>query len=242
MDAPNSKVRNPEQVRDMFARVAPKYDLINRAMCFGLDKFWRKALAKKAANAAAKTALPVLDLACGSGDVALEILKLNPQARVLCADLCEEMLDIAKRKIAAAGFEKRAEFVCTDALNMPFKDSTFCACTISFGFRNFQDRSACLKEISRVLARDGELLILEVARSPKIFAPAQKLFMCACVPLIAALCGAKNKEDYKYLAKTTMEFPHQSELFKLLENSGFKNPGCKKFAFGFVALTNSKKL
>lgn len=242
MNAPDSKQRDPKQVRDMFSRVAPRYDLINRAMCFGMDKFWRKNLAKNALCTAKKSELPILDLACGSGDVALEILRQSPKARVVCADLCPEMLELAKKKISAAGFADRAEFIPADARRLPFKDASFCACTISFGFRNFQNRAECLAEISRVLAPEGRLSILEVAKAPKVFEPAQKFFMCACVPVIASICGAKNKADYKYLAKTTMEFPSQPELFDILKKSNFKNPRCKYFAFGFVALTISEKL
>lgn len=225
----------------MFARVAPKYDLINRAMCFGMDKFWRKNLAKNALCSARQSGLPVLDLACGSGDVALEILKLDPDVGVVCADLCAEMLELAKKKISAAGFQKRAEFILADARRLPFEAASFSACTISFGFRNFQNRSECLTEISRVLAPSGRLSILEVSKAPKVFEPAQRFFMCACVPAIASLCGAKNKADYKYLAKTTMEFPSQPELFKMLRASNFKNPRSKYFAFGFVALTISER-
>lgn len=240
--APNSKQRDPRQVSEMFARVAPKYDLINRAMCFGMDKFWRKNLAKNALCIARRSGLPVLDLACGSGDVALEILRLAPDVRVVCADLCPEMLELAKKKISAAGFLKRAEFILADARRLPFESSSFSACTISFGFRNFQNRGECLAEISRVIAPGGRLSILEVAKAPKVFEPAQRFFMCACVPAIASICGAKNKADYKYLAKTTMEFPSQPELFNMLRDSNFKNPRSKYFAFGFVALTISERV
>ena len=96
--APNSKQRDPRQVSEMFARVAPKYDMINRAMCFGMDKFWRKNLAKNALSIARQSGQPVLDLACGSGDVALEILKLAPDVRVVCTDLCAEMLGLPRKK------------------------------------------------------------------------------------------------------------------------------------------------
>lgn len=243
METPNSKIRDPKDVRDMFARVAPKYDLINRTMCFGLDKLWRKALAKSALKAAKKSQnSKILDLACGSGDTALEILSLDDSASVVCCDLCQEMLTLAEQKITASGFAKRAQFVCADAQNLPFKNGEFGACTISFGFRNFQKRKECLAEISRTLAPNGEVLILEVARAPRIFEWAQNLFMANFVPLAAKLCGAKNIDDYRYLAKTTREFPPQKELKKLIESSNFKNTRRKAFAFGFVALTISEKL
>lgn len=237
---PDWQSRNPNRVREMFARVAPSYDKINRAMTLGLDKIWRNCLAESAILSAKKSQKPILDLACGSGDVALSILKKYPQAKLICCDLCEEMLEIAKVKIAKAGFEKNVEFVCADASKMPFESNSFCACTISFGFRNFQDRAACLKEISRVLENDGSLLILEVARAPKCFSAIQNFFMESIMPNIAKIFGGE-KADYIYLAKTTREFPNKHELKKLIESNGFKNTKSKSFAFGFTALTISEK-
>lgn len=238
--APNPKTRKPREVREMFARIAPGYDKINRAMTFGLDLLWRKSLARRAAAAAEGSALPVLDLACGSGDAALAVLKASPSAKIVCCDLCPEMLAEAERKIAAAGFKSRASFVLADAQNMPFAASSFCACAIAFGFRNFQNRKECLLEIRRVLADSAPLIILEVARAPKIIAPAQNFFMEKIMPRIASAFGG-NIDDYKYLAKTTRDFPPQRKLESLVESCGFKDVKTRRFALGFTALTVSKK-
>ena len=237
MEIPDHIKREPDAVRTMFARIAPRYDKINRAMCFGMDRRWRKRLAQTALADSQKDSR-ILDLACGSGDITLEILKKNPDAKVTSCDLCEQMLDIAKEKFESEGLE--AQIVCANAENLPFADSHFKICTIGFGFRNFADRAKCLAEIRRVLQADGKLLILEVARAHPLFEPIQNFFMAHIVPHIAGLLGA-NKNDYRYLAKTTRNFPRKKELEKLLTNSGFQEISTKNFAFGFVAITTASK-
>ena len=239
MQTANPENRDPKDVGKMFARVAPSYDKINRAMCVGLDARWRGVLARRALEAAHGG--EILDLACGSGDVALAILKRNPEQKIVCADLCGEMLALAREKIAKNFRNTKASFEIADAAALQFESGKFGACTIAFGFRNFQDRAACLKEIARVLKPGGELLILEVARAPKVFSWAQNIFMEKFVPRIAARLGGQ-KADYEYLAKTTRTFPPKKELNAMIEGCGFKVSKTKSFAFGCVALTQAQKL
>lgn len=222
----------------MFSRVAPKYDAINHAMCFGLDVLWRKALAKEALSEGAKK---VLDIACGSGDVSLEIARVGGKnIEITALDFCVEMLDIARKKIGQKMPTAKINFVQADCENMPFENEIFDSSTISFGFRNFKDRPSCLREIARVLKKDGVLCVLEVARSPRLIAPAQNFFMEKIVPNIAALFGGK-KEDYVYLAQTTRLYPAQDKIEEMMRNCGFKNVKTKRFGFGLIALTFAKK-
>lgn len=142
--------RNPEDVKRLFARVSARYDAINRAMCGGLDVLWRGRLAKTAAALARENGggggKKYLDIACGSGDVCARLLGEDPDCRVVGADFCPEMLALAREKCGS-----RAEFAEADCRNLPFAENSFDAATISFGFRNFADRPACLREIARVL-------------------------------------------------------------------------------------------
>lgn len=239
MQIASPETRNPKDVGKMFARVAPSYDKINRAMCFGMDVRWRKTLAMAAVKCAG--AGEILDLACGSGDVAMSILGISPQQKITCADFCPEMLGLAKSKILNARSPCNVKFEIADAANLQFESEKFSAITIAFGFRNFKDREICLKEISRVLKPNGGLFILEVARAPKCIEWAQNIFMEQFVPRIAARFGG-NKSDYEYLAKTTRAFPRKKELNKLIESCGFKNAKTKTFAFGCVALTEAQKI
>ena len=237
MKTPDHARRDADSVREMFARVAPRYDRINRAMCFGLDSLWRRRAARAAVEGCAG-GLPVLDLACGSGDIALELLKAGPSGGVCACDLCAEMLAVAASKIGAAGFS--AETVRADAENLPFADASFGACTIGFGFRNFADRPKCLREIARVLAPGGGLFILEVARARPLFEPVQNFFMGCVVPSIAAALGG-DRGDYRYLARTTRDFPRRAELEAMLGECGFARVSTEPYAFGFVALTKAFK-
>lgn len=238
MQIANPETRDPKDVGKMFARVAPSYDKINRAMCFGMDARWRKALAKSAVKCAEKG--EILDLACGSGDVAMRILDICPEQKITCADFCPEMLELAKSKILTRN-PRNVKFEIADAAKLQFEDERFSAVAIAFGFRNFKDREICLKEISRVLKGGGKLFILEVARAPKCVEWAQNIFMEQFVPRIASRFGA-DKSDYEYLAKTTRVFPRKKELNKLIESCGFKNAKTKSFALGCVALTEAQKI
>ena len=224
------KRRDPSEVRKMFSRVAAHYDAINRAMCGGLDILWRKKLVKLAL--AKKTGgNEILDIACGSGDVCAEILKQNKLCRATGADFCAEMLELARKKCP-----ERTAFIEADCRQLPFESSHFDAATISFGFRNFNDRPSCLKEIARILKNGAPLCVLEVARANGFFEKLQKIFMCYIVPFVARFFGGE-KADYEYLAKTTLNYPHQAEVEKMFAEAGFKNVRTKKLAFGMVAIT-----
>ncbi len=233
----DSKVREASSVKQMFSRVAPFYDFINRAMTFGLDIVWRKRLVRllELSNGDVR----VIDIACGSGDVAIEIAKQNPNAKIVCSDFCVPMLEIAEAKFAKK-YPNRAEFKEADCEHLPFKNGLFDGATISFGFRNFRNRQKCLKEIARVLKTNGRLCILEVSRAEGFFRFAQKIFMGKIVPTIASVCGG-IRADYEYLAKTTLEYPSPSEVEQMFVDAGFENVSTKKMAFGLVSITSGNK-
>lgn len=235
-NANDPKGRKPENVKKMFSRVAAHYDVINRAMCGGLDVIWRKRLVNAAVSGArADGEKKFLDIACGSGDVCAEFLKRDASCRVTGVDFCREMLEIARKKCAG----ERSEFVEADCQRLPFADGTFDAATISFGFRNFNDRPACLSETARVLKAGAPLCVLEVARAEGLFEPVQKFFMCSAVPKIAKLFGGESA-DYEYLAKTTMYYPKRTEVEKMFSDAGFKNVKTRPMAFGMVAITSGE--
>ncbi len=236
---PDFQKRDPEDVKKMFSKVSENYDKINRAMCFGLDILWRKKLAKLAL---AKTSeYPnVIDLACGSGDVCIELAKTSSSAKIIGADFCTEMLQIAERKIKKAQLSERITFKQADCQNLPFADNSFNAVTISFGFRNFQNREKCLKEIARILCSGGTLAILEVSRTNTFMEFAQKIFMCSIVPIIASILGGE-KQNYQYLANTTMSYPFPNEIEKMFADSGFEEIKTHKMGCGLIAITTGIK-
>ncbi len=230
------KTRQEADVGKMFGRIAPSYDKINRAMCFGLDILWRKKLVKYVLkNGEPKS---VFDCACGSGDVSIELAKKFPNAKIIGGDFCEEMLELAKEKASKQNL--KIEFLFADCQKLPFEDSQFDAVTISFGFRNFKDRNSCLKEIVRVLKPNGILAILEVAKAEGIFQKIQKIFMGKFVPSVAKIFGGQ-KADYEYLAETTFDYPSNFQVKQMLLDAGLKNPKIEKLAFGLVAISSAEK-
>ncbi len=237
---PSAQKRDPDEVKEMFGAVAKNYDKINRAMCFGLDILWRKNLAKTAIGDKLASAPKVVDIACGSGDVCVEILKLDNTANVVGADFCPEMLTIAEEKTNKLQLSNRVKFLQADCENLPFESNSFDAATISFGFRNFQNRLKCLSEIARILKPDGRLAILEVSRTNAFMEFAQKIFMGTFVPTIATLLGGRKK-DYTYLANTTMQYPRSKEVEQMFVEAGFENVKTKKFGCGLVAITTGTK-
>ncbi len=229
--------REPDSVKAMFTRVAPFYDFINRAMTFGLDIIWRKRLVRALDLPEGETS--VVDIACGSGDVALEVAGRYPLSKLTCSDFCAPMLEIARTKFDKK-FPSRAEFVEADCVSLPFDSNAFDGATVSFGFRNFKDRQSCLLEIARVLKPNAKLCILEVAKANGIFRVSQKFFMGKFVPFLASLCGG-NKADYVYLAKTTLEYPNAEEVESMFARAGFENISTRPMAFGLVAITSGRK-
>ena len=225
----------------MFSGVAARYDKINRAMCFGLDCLWRAALADAAIKLANSASPKIADFACGSGDVSLEIAKRAPSAEITGVDFCAEMLAIAEEKIRRAGFSDRVEFLMRDCLKCGLPAESFDSLTVSFGFRNFQDRESGLAEMARVLKKGGALCILEVSRAGGVLEAAQAFFMGRVVPTIAGVLGG-DKADYQYLAKTTLSYPHPDEIEKMLQNAGFGDVRARKFGCGLVALTTAVKI
>lgn len=231
--------REENSVKKMFSRIAPFYDAINRAMTFGLDVLWRKRLVHTLALPDGKTC--VADLACGSGDVAAEIAKQKPDAQIVCVDFCPPMLEAAKAKLSKKGFANRAEFVEADCANLPFGGEVFDGATIAFGFRNFRNRGDCLREIARILKPSAKLCVLEVCRANGIFWKIQKLFMGVFVPNVAVLFGGK-RNDYVYLAETTLAYPPRTDVEKMFRDAGFENVQTRPMAFGFVSITSGEKI
>ncbi len=235
------KRRDPKEVAQMFSRVAPKYDLINRAMCFGLDLRWRKILADELLENAPNTKeAKFLDLACGSGDVCIAIAKRAPNAEIVGVDFCKDMLARAREKAGRLNPAKAPIFIESDCSALPFQGETFDGVSVAFGFRNFEDRQKCLKEAARVLKPGGKFAMLEVAKAEGIFSMPQRIFMSKAVPLVARLLGG-TKCDYQYLAATTLAYPANAEIREMFGAAGFRDFKRISLAFGMVAISSGVK-
>ena len=195
MPSPSDIQSSAPRMRGMFTRIAGMYDRLNRAQSLGLDVLWRKrALARLAREVPSPRR--ILDLATGTADFALAAARRFPDAFVTGVDLTPAMLEVGRRKVAAAGLADRVELQEGDACALACADASVDAVTCAFGFRNFPDRAAALREASRVLVPGGHLLVLELFRSRFRFLAAAPAAWMACV---ARLFAGGAREDYAYL-------------------------------------------
>lgn len=234
--APSGKgaIAAPENVRTMFDRIVPRYDLMNHLMTFGMDIPWRDLMARKAASIDGRTSSDVLDVATGTGDVAFAIRKAGA-LRVTGLDFSPEMIASAQAKLEKRKTEGIA-FVEGDAMALPFPDRMFDATTVSFGLRNMPDYGAAVAEMSRVLRPGGRFLCLEMTplQNPVLRAPFQAYFEHV-MPLVGGLLSG-DREAYTYLPKSVAAFPPAPELARIMREAGLTDVQWIGLGFGTVAL------
>ncbi len=211
----------------MFDGIAPRYDRLNRLMSLGLDRGWRRKLVKSL-NASSGE---VLDVATGTGDVALRIARQWPKVRVTGLDPSVGMLDVGRKKVANAGMDDRIELVEGDAQALPFEDGRFAATCISFGIRNVPDRRAGLREMLRVTRSGGRICVLELGEPDSgLLAPLVRFHIRQIVPRLgAALSGAG---EYRYLQTSVAAFPSPSEFRAMMEKAGAVDISVRPLGFG----------
>jgi len=229
----------PENVRTMFDRIVPRYDLMNHIMTFGMDIPWRDLLARKAATIEGRTSARVLDVATGTGDVALAIRKAGA-THVTGLDFSPEMIAAAKAKLVKSGMDG-ITFVEGDAMALPFDDGAFDAATVSFGLRNMPDYGAAVAEMSRVLRLGGRLLCLEMTpiRNRLLKAPFQAYFEHV-VPVVGGMLSG-DRAAYAYLPKSVAAFPTAPDLARIMREAGLADVQWIGLGFGTVALHSGTK-
>jgi demethylmenaquinone methyltransferase/2-methoxy-6-polyprenyl-1,4-benzoquinol methylase len=213
----------PEQVRSMFDRIAPVYDLMNRLMTAGLDQRWRRIAARAVVGPGDR----VLDACCGTGDLAIAAREAGGVVTGL--DFSERMLDRARRK------SHEIEWVQGDLLALPFGNAAFDAATVGFGVRNVGgELERALSELRRVLRPQGRLAILEITTPAGFLRHFYRLWFDRIVPLAGKLLPGGSA--YTYLPASVRRFPAPIELTHLLEDTGFRDVGYRLYAGGIVAL------
>lgn len=217
----------------MFGRIAHRYDLANRLLSFGTDRWWRRVLVNSVARAAPKD---ILDLATGSGDVAFALSRRLPKTAITGVDFCQPMLDEAERKKAAApGAHANITFRQGDGLALPLPSESCDAVTISFGLRNMADRHRCLCEIRRVLRPNGRLFVLEFSQPAAWLRPFYFFYLRKILPAIAgAITG--DRAAYVYLNDSIEKFPGKDALSGEIQAAGYSGVYARSLTGGMVAL------
>ncbi len=211
----------------MFGRVAPRYDLANHILSFNVDRRWRAATVRQFQAILARPDAKVLDLCCGTGDLARALQEAGP-ARVYGADFCHPMLVRARGKLLPHLSE-------ADALQLPFPDACFDLVTVAFGFRNLADYDAGLREIHRLLRPGGRVGILEFNEATGPFAPLYRLYSTRILPRIGGAISG-DASAYAYLPASITRFPRADELVSRMQDSGFRDVSYRRFLFGAVCL------
>jgi demethylmenaquinone methyltransferase/2-methoxy-6-polyprenyl-1,4-benzoquinol methylase len=216
----------------MFANISVRYDFLNHLLSANMDKRWRRRVAIELSEVLPRGS-QVLDIACGTGDLALTLFELL-DARVIGADFCRPMLEIATVK--ADRLKAAIPFIETDALALPFQDGSFDAVTIAFGLRNLASLEGGLRELSRVLRPGGRVAILEFS-SPWIpgFRFGFKLYFTKLLPLLGGIVSG-SRSAYEYLPDSVSRFPNQERLASLMGEAGFEAVRYLNFTGGVAAL------
>lgn len=214
----------------MFGRIARRYDLANHVLSGGADFLWRRRAAKIVEGWRPGQ---VLDLATGSGDLALAMQRRLPEASITAADFSPEMLEVARRKGVR-------ETVLADALNLPFEAGSFDCVTVAFGLRNMADWSLALREMFRVLRSGGHLLVLDFSLPIGALRPVYRFYLHRCLPLLATLVTGQ-KAAYDYLGGSIEKFPSGGEMIELIEANGFATACAEPLTGGIATVYTAQR-
>lgn len=217
----------------IFSSIAGRYDLANRITSFGLDQGWRRFAARRLGSEGAGA---VLDLAAGTGDLAIADVRFGHAVSVMATDVNEEMMALGRAKVQARGLVDRITFSFADAQDLPFEDERFDGVTVGFGVRNFEDRPRAFAEVLRVLKPGKRFVCLEFAkpRSFLVRGP-HRVYLRHAVPVWGQLLTG-DRESYEYLATSIEAFPPQERLAAMLRDAGFADVRWTDLALGAVAV------
>ena len=221
------------QVEQMFDDIAPTYDKLNHRLSWNIDKSWRKKAIRSLAEFRPQK---ILDIATGTGDFAILSAQMLKPQEIIGADISEGMMQVGRRKVKEANLDEVISFKKEDCLNLSFGDESFDAVTAAFGIRNFQDLDKGLREICRVLKKNGHLCIVELT-TPVTF-PMKQLFWIyshTILPVYGKLVS-KDKSAYRYLTKTIEAFPQGELMMDIFRKAGFDKSHFRRLSFGICTL------
>ncbi len=234
----DNKSGKKEQVAQMFNNIARRYDFLNHFFSLGIDKIWRKKAIRYLQGISSNPV--ILDVATGTGDLAIAALKLNPE-KIVGVDISQEMLNIGIEKIKKKKLDKIIELKRGDSENLEFDSNTFDGLTVAFGVRNFENLNKGLSEMYRVVKEGGRGVVLEFSK-PRVFPIKQiyNFYFKFVLPSIGKIVS-KDNSAYTYLPESVSQFPERESFIEELEKVGFKNCIFKPLSFGIATLYIAEK-
>ncbi|MBI4688563.1 MAG: bifunctional demethylmenaquinone methyltransferase/2-methoxy-6-polyprenyl-1,4-benzoquinol methylase UbiE [Nitrospirae bacterium] len=227
--------KETSKIQGMFSSIAPRYDLLNRVLSFGIDIYWRKF---------AVGMLPIvnngrlLDVATGTADVAMEIIRQNPSKNlnVTGVDFSAGMLELGEQKVEKSAYAKNINLQFGDVNSLPFEDNTFDGAIIAFGIRNIPDYKKGISEMARVIKDGGRVVILEFTNTRSHFLkPFYQFYLTKILPWIGEIVSGR-KGAYKYLSLSVMDFPDAEALTGIMQDAGLREVKYHLLTFGTVAV------
>jgi demethylmenaquinone methyltransferase/2-methoxy-6-polyprenyl-1,4-benzoquinol methylase len=234
----NQPTGKKEQVALMFNNIARRYDFLNHFLSLGIDKRWRRKAIRHLSGIKKNPVL--LDIACGTGDLALEALALNPH-KIIGLDISEEMLKIGRKKIEKRSYSHRISLQYGDAEDLSFEDDFFDGITVAFGVRNFENLARGLSEMRRVLKPGGRVVVLEFSR-PRKFPVKQvyQFYFNLILPVIGRVFS-RDQSAYTYLPESVNRFPEREQFILAMEQAGFAQCKYRSLTFGIATIYYATK-
>ncbi|MFT3902893.1 MAG: bifunctional demethylmenaquinone methyltransferase/2-methoxy-6-polyprenyl-1,4-benzoquinol methylase UbiE [Niabella sp.] len=232
-----SEKTKKEQVAEMFDKIAGRYDLVNRVLSARTDVHWRKKAIRMMGKWKPRQ---VLDVATGTGDMAIMAAKMLDLEKITGIDISTQMLEVGIKKVNKEGLQNKIELLKGDSENIPFADARFDAAMAAFGVRNFENLEKGLSEMHRVLKPGGKLLIIEFSKPKSFFKVLYKLYMTVVAPQVAAMLK-QEKGAYQYLNKTAHAFPEREAFTAILDKVGFKRTKYKALTLGICCIYTAEK-
>ena len=234
----NTDQTKKEEVREMFDNIAPKYDLLNHTLSMSIDRVWRRRVVGEVRRAKPGR---ILDVATGTGDLAIAMARRIRDVQVLGVDLSEQMLAVARRKIEARGLDGRIVLDRGDAERLAVADASVDVATVAFGVRNFGDLGAGLRELARTIKPGGKVVILEFSRPRnRVFRALYEFYSYKILPRIGGLVS-RDKRAYEYLPASVGEFPAPEEFMAMMARAGFRNCRARSQSFGIAQIYIGEK-
>lgn len=229
----NTDQTKKEEVREMFDNIAPKYDLLNHTLSVNIDRIWRRRVVNEVRRAKPRR---ILDVATGTGDLAIALARRIRDVQVMGVDLSEAMLAVARRKVEARGLDNRIVLERGDAEHLDVADASVDAATVAFGVRNFGDLGAGLRELARTIKPGGKVVILEFSRPRnRAFRALYEFYSYKILPRIGGLVS-RDKRAYEYLPASVGEFPAPAVFLEMMEKAGFRNCRARSQSFGIAQI------